>query len=678
MTSYAGSEKADTAQTRQPLTDNTDPYTQIENADALTLVVNAVQKCERDYHNVFINKLEKRYLAYRGLAQDGDLEQTNPDPSEDWRSQITTPYVLQTCEGMLATMLEPKPRFDIQPRPRPDEPLQAVISRISSVDAIGDTLDYALDRDQFASKQRPFMQQDMIAGITVLKTYWRTETRHVTRLAPQSLAVLDGFGNQYDAINVYKETDPEATLIVDDACCEVVDVRDFFWPGVAPTVAKAEFLIHRTWETFDSLQRKTGDGFYDYDPKAVAALRHGQFTSSVPQTADVTKREMRLRHIDRTFQLIEVLEYWTPERVITIANRAQVLKDRPNPFWMGRMPFIVCAGMPDAFQIPGLSVVEALAQLQEMLWTLQNQRIDVVRMLANVITLVRSDVDDLDAFVWEPGAQWPVEDPGQVGQLDVNAEAAQITLEAEGLLKGDLQNIMGGLPMNSGVDSQTVDQSTATGVSIITTIAQRIIQARKQHYLWAYAELGKHFLLLYQQFLREPRVVKIVGLQGADAYRTITPDQIEGDYDVSIDVTSDSLMRQERRAEAQSLMQMAAQVQPIFAQSGSPLNLKAFMDKTLDAYNITDKDRYYMPTPAAPPGAPPGPPGPPGAAGAPGAPGQAGLPGQPGPPGPSGPPMGITAPTLAAGPLSPSNSFSMSPESMMQQFLAQRGGVNRG
>ena len=55
--------------------------------------------------------------------------------------------------------------------------------------------------------------------------------------------------------------------------------------------------------------------------------------------------------------------------------------------------------------------------------------------------------------------------------------------------------------MTSGADSQTIDQQTATGVSIITTIAQRIIQARKQHYLWAYAQLGKDFLLLYQQFL---------------------------------------------------------------------------------------------------------------------------------------------------------------------------------
>jgi hypothetical protein len=663
LTSYG----VDSTPTSDNVGENVDPYTQIENADALALVVNAVQKCERDYHNEFVRKLEKRYLAYRGLMQDDG--QGSSDPTEQWRSQITTPYVLNTCEGMLATMLEPRPRFDVQPRPRPEEAIADVLARITSVEAVEDTLTYAFDRDGFAAKQRPFMQQDMIAGLSVIKAYWRSEKRKVTKLAQHSLVIADAFGQPYDSVTVYDEQEPTETLIVDDACAEVVDLRDFFWPGVAPSPQKAEFLIHRTFETYESLQRKVGDGFYDYEN--VDKLKWQSSTSSVPRTSDISAREMRLRHVDRAWQLIEVLEYWTPERVITVGNRQIVLKDRPNPLWMGRMPFIVCSGMPDAFQIPGLSIVEALAQLQEMLWTLQNQRIDVVRMLANVITLVRSDVDDLESFVYEPNAMWLVEDPGQIGTLPIDSAAASITLEAEGLLKGDLQNIMGGLPMNSGVNSQTVDQSTATGVSIITTIAQRLIQARKQHYLWAYAELGRHFLLLYQQFLREERVVRIVGQAGAQAFKTISPIEIQGDYDITIDVTADSLMRQERRAESQSLMQMAAQVQPVMAQSGAPLNLKAYMEKVLDSYNVTDKERYFLPTPSgAPPGAvpQPGPPGPPGPPGAGGAPGQPGGPGPPGPPG-----MGITAPTLAAGPLSPSNAFSMSPETAMQRMMALAG-----
>jgi hypothetical protein len=632
----------------------TDLYDQSKQSNAVGLVVKAVEDCERRYHDAFVEKVERRYLAYRGLAEASSSSggKDISSDADDWHSNVTTPYVLNTCEGMLATMLEPSPRFNVQPRPKPDEPLEQVIERLKTVDAVSDTLRYALDRDHFSEKQRDFMQQDLIAGITVLKDYWETERRDVVGLAPDTIEIQDAAGYTVDSITTHAETTEENALVRDDACCEVRDVRDFFWPSQAPTVKRAEYLIDRTWESFSALKRKEADGYY----KNVDKLKEG---SSVAQYKKLSEREQRLRNIDRTQDLIEVLEYWTPERVITVGNRHVLLRDDPNPFWNGRLPFVVCSAMPDGFQIPGISVVEALAQLQQMLWTLQNQRIDVVRLLANVITLIRSDVDDVEAFDWAPNAQWLVEDVQQVQTLPIDATAAQITLQAEALLKGDLQNIMGGLPMASGADSQTIDQQTATGVSIITTIAQRIIQARKQHYLWAYARLGKDFLLLYQQFLRDDRVVRVLGAEGAEAYRVITPLEIQGDFDITIDVTSDSLLRQERRAEAQSLLQIAASVQQVFAVSGAPLNLKAFMERTLDAYDIADKERYFLPPQMGAATLGRGQPQP-----------------QPTPvPASENGGGGITNIGAATGPQSPSNENSMSGEAAMADMLRMRGGA---
>ena len=631
----------------------TDLYTQEKTAGPVELVVKAVERAERDYHDAFIQKVEARYAAYRGLSD--QPQSSSSSDEEDWHSEVTTPYVLQTCEGMLATMLEPNPRFNVQPRPKPDEPLDEILRRIVEVDAIEDLIRYAMERDHFAERQRDFMQQDMIAGISVLKDYWTTEHRDITQLVPEQIDIEDEYGNVVESITTHKEEVTKGAIYRDDACCEVVDVRDFFWPGQAPNVDKAEWLVHRTWETLASLKRKEKDGYL----RNVSKLQEAETSQ---KNSEITKREMRLRNLDRTQYLHEVLEYWTPERVITVGDRTVLLRDRPNPLWNGRSPFIVCASMPDAFQIPGFSVVEALAQLQEMLWTLQNQRLDVVRMLANLITLIRSDVDDPEAFEWAPNAQWFVEDPGQVATLDVNPQAATITIQAEEMLKGDLQNIMGGLPYASGADSTTIDQQTATGVSIITTIAQRIIQARKQHYLWAFAKLGKNFLLLYQQFLRDDRVVKVLGVNGAAAYKQVSPLDIQGDFDVMIDVTSDSLMRQERRAEANSLLQIAGTLAPIMAQLGTPLNMKAFMDKTLDAYDILDKERYYLPPQAAP-------------AAAMSLQGQQQNGGQPtGPPALPSPTNGLTNVPAAAGPTSPSNVNSLSPEAAMQRLMATRGG----
>lgn len=640
----------------------TDLYDGSKLDGAVALVVKSVEDCERRYHDAFVEKVERRYLSYRGLLDDGrnsgdgGKDATRND-EEDWHSNVTTPYVLQTCEGMLATMLEPSPSFNVRPRPKPDEPIDEVMQRMVAIDAIQDTLKYALDRASFAGCQRDFMQQDMIAGLSVLKDFWNRERRDVTRLVPVTLEIQNAYGDVVDHMQDQEEQTDRDVLVIDDAEVEVVDVRDFFWPSQAPNIEKAEYLVHRTWETTAALKRMEKSGYL----KNVDKLND---PASAARLSDITKREMRLRNLDRTQSLHEVLEYWTPERKIVVGDRTVLLDDRKNPLWLGRKPFTVCSSMPDAFQIPGLSVVEALAQLQEMLWTLQNQRLDVVRMLANLITLIRSDVDDPEQFEWAPNAQWFVEDPGQVDVLKIDPTVANITLQAESMLKGDLQNIMGGLPYASGADSSTIDQQTATGVSIITTIAQRIIQARKQHYLWAYAKLGKHFLLLYQQFLRDDRVVAVVGRKGADAYRTISPLSIQGDFDVTIDVTSDSLIRQERRAERSSLMQMAASIAPVMAQSGSMLNLRAFMEGVLDAYDVPDKERYFMPGKVQ--GAVAAQTPPPGAEG-----GTNGGGAQP-----SGDPtQGVTNVPAAAGPLSPSNVQSMSPEVAMQRFMAQRGGA---
>ena len=151
------------------------------------------------------------------------------------------------------------------------------------------------------------------------------------------------------------------------------------------------------------------------------------------------------------------------------------------------------------------------------------------------------------------------------------------------------------------------------------------------------------------------RVVKIAGPEGAAVWSTITPLQIQGDFDVLIDVTSDSLLRQERRAEAQSLVQTLAGVAQVAALSGTAINMQAPIEALLDAFDVTDKASYFLPAaPGGPPTAPPGVAPPPGGNG-------------------SSPTVGVTNPEAAAGPLAPSNVASMSPEASMQRFMAQRG-----
>lgn len=619
-------------------TDLRDPYDpQLEYADTLALVVGAQEKAEQ-FSQAYIDKVERRYRAYRGMAE------LRVDPEDAWRSNLTTPYVLQTVEGMIATMLDPNPSWKVTPRPQPYEGLEVILARLGAGDIASQALQWAMDNDDFALKQRPFMQQDLVAGKTVAKIGWKTKKTKRTVLTPVEAQVLDQYGDVIHAFPSTQEEEMDATIF-DGPTMVVRDVRDFFRPESATGVDDAAWVIDRSWQTYDALYKKQVAGLY----RNCEQLKESQ---NIQSYVGHTDREQMLRNQDRTKGLIEVLEYWTDERVITVGNRKVVLSDIPNPYRHGRKPFVVCSAMPDAFQFDGISVVEALAQLQQMLWTMQNQAIDNLRLAGNLITLIRSDVDDPDNFEFHPGAQWFVEDPTQVNQLPVDPNVGNVTIQREQLIKGDLQNIMGGLPMAGGVSSGTIDQTTATGMSIITSIAQKIIQARKQHYTWAYENIGEQMLQIMGQMMREDRAISVMGKEGHRRLILVSPLDLQGDFDVKISVMDDSMLRQEKRAESQALLQTAANVSQLL-----PLNLQAFMEYFLDSYGIQDKQKYF----AHPPGSQGAAAAQPPAGGAPTAPTPEGPPGPPVP----GNPAGMTAP--------PGGGLSMSPDQFAASQMAQVG-----
>lgn len=615
-----------------------DPYAPTtEFSDALAMVISAQEEAEQ-FAQSYVDKVERRYRAYRGIAE------LRTDPEDGWRSNLTTPYILQTVEGMLATMLDPNPMWNVSPRPHPYEPLEVIMARLNGGDIASKALQWAMDNDDFPLKQRPFMQQDLIAGKTVAKIGWKTRKTTRTVLTPVEARIMDEYGNVLESFPTTEEEEKEV-ITFDGPTMTVRDVRDFFRPESAISVDDAAWVIDRSWQTYGSLMEKQRDGLY----KGVEGLKESQNISAQTGYGD---REQLLRNQDRTKGLVEVLEYWTDERVITVANRKVVLSDIPNPYRHGRKPFVVTSAMPDAFQMDGISVVESLGQIQTMLWMIQNQGLDALRMNGNPITLIRSDVDDADSYEPHPGAQWFVEDPGQVTQLPLDPNVGNITIQREQLIKGDLQNIMGGLPMAGGVSSGSIDQTTATGMSIITSIAQKIIQARKQHYTWAYEQIGEQFLQIMGQMMREERAISVMGKEGNRKLMLVSPLDLQGDFDVKISVMDDSMLRQERRAEAQAMLQTAANVSPLI-----PLNMQAFMEHFLESYGIQDKEKYFAHGPGTK-----------GAAGAPPAGGGAGT--APAPPEPQGPPVpgnpaGMTAP--------PGGGLTMTPDNFAKSQMAQVG-----
>src|SRR5262245_60246032 len=155
--------------------------------DERSLVLSAIESVQ-SFHKRFTDQVERRYRSYRGIAE------KKRDKTQGWRSNLTTPYILQVVEGMIATLLDAKPSWEVTPKPLAGEQISDILGRQSSSRLASAALQWAMDEDQFPLKQRPFIQQDLIASLSVAKVVWAYECREVTRLAPMEIELIDDFG----------------------------------------------------------------------------------------------------------------------------------------------------------------------------------------------------------------------------------------------------------------------------------------------------------------------------------------------------------------------------------------------------------------------------------------------------------------------------------------------------
>ncbi len=611
-------------------------------------VVDALESAKHSYHDQLAYDIDRRYKLYRGHVE-------RDDDMPEWMNQIYPAHGFQMVETIVANLIDDELYFSAKPRPRISTgsdlgELQRVYRAATVLEGL---LRIDQDVDKFTEKQRPIILQNSIAGVTATKEYWRYQRAAVRSTRRTTREVHDDRGNVIAKVPVIEEIEAQQDLH-DNSCVEPVDMRDLFWPEGAKSAESAEWLIHRVWMLFDELKDLEAAGVYDH-------VDDIKFTQSQEED-ERSRREQDIFKQMRTKGFIEVLEMWHRSgEVITVANRKVLIgyRDR-NPFHHNKFPFTVVASMPDLFTIGGVSDIELIEPLQRAIWMLRNQQLDNVRLLNNAIVLIASDVEDPDEFVFAPMERWLVENPDQVRLLEMSQLPAEVATPAIERLMGDMQNVTGGMPFMAGAETSSLDQKTATGVSIVTSLAQRRLQARKQNFSWGFARMTERRIELIQQFMREPQLVPRAGHDGAMLFLEVFPEEVQGRFMVEVSAMSESMMRQERRAEAQALFQVFLQAAPAYAAMGKPLNPDAWLGDLLEAFGKYDVEYYLsqMPQPAAAalPGATP-----------PGG-GQGALPGEMN--------MGTTSETAVdAGSPSTSGGISMSGEQFGQRAGAMRGPV---
>ena len=493
------------------------------------------------------NQRHQRNREFYKKCDDGYNAIIKPANSE-WQSDLHPPYALQIIDIMESNIVD-------------DEPDVRVIAAQPQYEEGAELLTHILKqqryKDNFAEKYAMFVKQALIRGISIAKIPWLEEWRKV----PTPNYKPDPLGMRKEFETVPHRQQPGFVN---------VDANHFLWDPNATSLDDAEYVFFRTYEAKRSLE-------------ATGVYENLDQIENMTSTMTPDDKERRNR--------VEVVEWWWRDgnqiRLTVVANRNTIIRDCASPFWHGEFPFVVANIMPSLFSFTGKSIVEIISDLQIALWELQNQRIDNSKFMANAAMFVDPNTEQQDIRLY-PGAVIPLR-PDQVQPWVPNISILQPSVQAEEMLKGDLQNITGAVAYLSGASSTQVDQTTATGISVISNMAAKRIIRMKQQIMYAMRRAGEQQIALNQQLLPGPVAVRI-DREAEQDWRMVTPTDIQGQYDYRVEDANESLMRQERRAEALAFANWFGQNYMLLVQSGVNPNMRRVAEDVIQAFDEDPKE----------------------------------------------------------------------------------------
>ena len=386
---------------------------------------------------------------------------------------------------------------------------------------------------------------------------------------------------------------------------EVISPEDFYMDPEAKSIEDAQFVIHRVWRTYGYLKEKERDGIYsnvdevkawlDRDKESYInserAQRYNSADAIDPANYAIDSEDKQIaRHKLEVFEwwgLLDLTDEGYQEPYLVVFCGETILRMELNPYGHGQPPFEVLRPMLDPFKFTGVSIPELVGEFQAVKTALFRQILDNVSYQNNGAWLVNRNAGvDINALLnMRPntivrsnitsGAVVPLTPP--------NLQGYPLTMIE--LVDSMLQKRTGVTSYNQGLDANSLNK-TATGITkIMDASVQRIeLQARVM------AETGvkpafQKILMLNQQFMDQTVVIRVFNKP-----LEISPDDLIGDFDVSVDVGG-ATSKNETRVQQ---MMMLIQSSSLMMSTGvmRPQNLYEIGKKIMEIWEWKDYDKY--------------------------------------------------------------------------------------
>jgi hypothetical protein len=569
----------------------TDVFKTVELAETLSedMQKRIVEECIEDYETAIQNRAgweEKRDDNYKRWRQ---IKEPKDFPWED-ASNLMLPLTTAGVETYHPRLFDsifgvPDP-VQLEAMESADQKLEDRLSKFLNWQIMG----------PMASEEQwdLFIQIGEIEGTAIGKLPWVKRSRIIKEQVPifrkdeRGNPVLD-YTNQPVADvdeegNIKTKTMLKEDIIYENPDFDIPEQSDIIVPWNARNTQTADFVIHRIWMKPDTLRRRGASGKFRHVDEAIkASVNSFEMTMAMDRSFDTKNRAQGVEPLVTQHNRREpvlILEYYKrfdvdgdgfeEECIFWVSYHGRKLhrgKFTEDIFRHGKRPFIEWRFKPDPNRFYGIGIPEDVANVQDELDTIHNQRIDAGTIANIPFGFYRpASGYDPENVLLAPGTWIPVDDVNDV-KFGQYPDVQQSSFQEEALLVDYYERLLGVNDNLQGRPSSTIGtRATFRGQTQLLeqSLARLNMSARRLRRAWD--EFAWQVHQLDMQYLPPGVEFRVTNESGEPYYEKIWDrSEIKGRFDFRQRADVEVKTPQVRREEAQLMLTMGVQ-HPLLAQ----------------------------------------------------------------------------------------------------------------
>ena len=509
-----------------------------------------------------VDELVRAYVAPRKWPGNADLARAN----------LGMPLVLEVVETLmpelhLAFFSDDQP-FLLTPAGRTTPAAARAMSKL---------LCWALKLSGFKEEMRLGKKSALTYGQAVMKYGWQTvtKTRKTYTKDPLNSGANQIKIEEYEVAHPTVEWVELRNLLVDPHCRRH-DIR------------VAKFVIQQSFITANDLDSLRNDGYKNVPTREqlVEALTNGG--EGTEDSLDANKLQSHRENqaewpsksssTDPLTQPLEILEYWTADRVITVLQRKIVIRNEANEF--GELPFRSCSFIDVLGAFFGFGVAKLLEGEQRFQTGVVNGWIDSLNIYLQPMWHRKKGVGTGTQNI--PAAPGKVvNDDGELNPL----QKESVSFEALQALSSSEDRAHRRVGSNTGSEMPTQAMRTAEGVQQFTAGLQKRLQYFVEN--WAtmvFVPVIEKFIELIKDNIDHETLSAILTEEEGKAFEEDIMNVYNGQYTANVLSSTKLAARRAMAAMIPNLVQLLAAppVLPSMADQGKKFNFTEFVAQTVE------------------------------------------------------------------------------------------------